>query len=300
MLSETASFTKRGGLQTAPTFFGLGLRFPWVDDLLTRDLSDANFLPYLELAPENYIGRGGKMADKLDRLAERYPLIAHGLTLSIGSVDPIDWAYLRQLKAFIRRYNIPWMSDHLCASSYRGTFFHDLLPLPFTEDAIRHVSDRARMIQDFLECPLALENVSYYLSPEPPQMDEATFIREILARADISLLLDINNVYVNAINHGHNPLTQLRALADANIAHLHIAGHDASDPDLIIDTHGEAIADPVWQLLKEFRKIRLDLGKNLPPLVIERDFNLPSLSEIWNELSRAASLYRTDPERPRL
>ena len=258
---------------------GLGLRRRYLDEIAeTRPSS----IDWFEVSPENYIGRGGKARALFEEIAAQYPIVAHGLSLSIGSLDPLDWDYLRDLKVFLRSYKIPWFSDHLCFSSVNAHFLHDLLPLPFTEEAARHVSDRARMVQDFLEVPVGLENISYYLSPAPPEMTETTFIREILDRSGVSLMLDINNVYVNAHNHGFDPRAYLREVAGERILQLHIAGHFQESPDLIIDTHGDTIRPEVWDLLRYLASLR-----PLPPILIERDNNLPPLSELLEEVAIA-------------
>lgn len=262
---------------------GLGLRRHYIHDI-------AETLPtsidWFEIAPENYIGRGGKVRDSFEKIAGHYPIIAHGLSLSIGSLDALDWNYLKQLKQFLRRYRIPWFSDHLCFSSRYNHFFHDLLPLPFTEEAVAHVSERARIVQDFLEVPFALENISFYVypnGPDTPEMTETEFIQEILHRSGVHLMLDINNVFVNAFNHRLDAQQSLMAFKDAPILQLHIAGHDYDDATLIIDTHGQAVRDEVWALLAFFRKAR----GTLPPLLIERDNHFPPLAELIGEIERA-------------
>lgn len=262
---------------------GLGLRRHYIHDI-AQNLPPS--IDWFEIAPENYIGRGGKVRDSFEKITAHYPIIAHGLSLSVGSLDELDWNYLKSLKQFLRHYRIPWFSDHLCFSSRYSHFFHDLLPLPFTKETILHVSERARIVQDFLEIPFALENISFYLYPDKPEISEVQFIQEILDRSGVSLLLDINNVFVNAFNHGFDARAYLHAIKDLPILQLHIAGHDYDDETLIIDTHGQAIRSEVWDLLAFFGQAR----GTLPPILIERDNNFPPLSDLLGEVERAREI----------
>jgi uncharacterized protein (UPF0276 family) len=213
-----------------------------------------------------------------------FPIVLHGLSLSIGGLDELNWDYLKKLKNFIRQFNVPWFSDHLCFSSTNAHVLHDLLPLPFTQEAVKHVSERAHTVQDFLEVPFGLENVSFYLHPARPEMTELQFIQEILDRSGVSLMLDVNNVYVNSVNHGTDAKLMIRELSKEKIIQLHIAGHDKSD-ELIIDTHGEDICSDVWDLLKLLGKCR-----ELPPLLIERDNNIPDMNGLLSEVNRARDI----------
>lgn len=262
---------------------GLGLRRSFLHQVAQELPSE---IDWFEFAPENYIDRGGQARKSFNKIAENYPLIAHGLSLSIGSLDELNWDYLKKLKQFLKDYDVPWFSDHLCFQSYEGSYFHDLLPLPFTEESILHVSERAKQVQDFLDIPFAIENVSFYFYPEQPEMKETEFIKEILNRAGIGLLLDVNNVFVNSKNHRYRAVDYLNEIKDQNIFQIHIAGHYQEDEDLIIDTHGEAICDEVWELLNYFSQQR-----ELPPVLIERDHNIPPLQDLIQEVQRAKEIY---------
>lgn len=263
---------------------GLGLRRPFIEQI--ADSPPVN-IDWYEIAPENYLGRGGIAVRSLEKIAAARPLIAHGLQLSLGSLDPLNHNYLKALKAFLREWKIAWFSDHLCVSSRFGHYFHDLLPLPFTQEAAQHVAERARIVQDILEVPLALENVSYYLSPAPPEMTEWDFVREIIDRSGCALMLDVNNIYVNAINHGFDPKTYLDAICHEPILQIHIAGHDRDPSGLIIDTHGQAIGQAVWELLSYLGEKR-----GLPPVLIERDTNIPPLKKLISEVEKAKVIYQ--------
>lgn len=268
----------RSALKTGAV--GLGLRRAFIERVAQDPPPDIDFY---EIHPENYIDRGGAAQRAFEKVAAQCPILAHGLTLSVGGTDPLDFGYLQKLREFLRRFQIPWMSDHLCFTSHRGQQFHDLIPLSFSAAAAHHVAERARVIQDFLEVPLALENVSYYLSPEQPEMDEAAFLKEVLDRSGTALLLDLNNVYVNTANHGGNAHEFLRRLASERILWLHVAGHHRRSPSLIIDTHGAAVPAPVWELLRNFGELR-----PLPPVLIERDNNIPAdIAELLAEVKQA-------------
>lgn len=262
---------------------GVGLRKDFVHDVAQNPIPEISFF---EIAPENYIDRGGKLLDSFEAIASHVPIRAHGLSLSIGGNEELDWAYLKKLKTFLRRYKIAGFSDHLCLSSHDAHQFHDLIPLPFTREAMRHVAERARTVQDFLEMPFALENVSYYLSPAPPEMSETDFIREILHRSGVSLLFDVNNVYVNAQNHGIDALQMVRDLAQEKIFQIHIAGHWRQSENLIIDTHGEDVCQDVWDLLRFLGETR-----PLPPILIERDNNFPGMPSLLQEVGLAQKIF---------
>jgi len=263
---------------------GLGLRRPFIEQVAE---APPHSIDWYEIAPENYLGRGGLAIKALEKIAAARPLIAHGLQLSLGSLDPLNFAYLKSLKGFLREWKIAWFSDHLCVASRFGHYFHDLLPLPFTMEAARHVAERARIVQDIIEVPLALENVSYYLSPAPPEMPEWDFVREILDHSGCALMLDVNNIYVNAINHGFDPKTYVDAVAHEKILQIHIAGHDRDSSGLIIDTHGQAIKQDVWALLTYLGEKR-----GLPPVLIERDTNIPPLEDLILEVETAKVVYQ--------
>lgn len=264
---------------------GLGLRYAFIDKIVEHPPHEIDFF---EVCPENYIGRGGKHVREFNIVAERYPILAHGLSLSIGSTDPLDWEYLKQLKKFLNAYKIPWFTDHLCFASQNAHQFHDLLPLPMTQEAADHVSERARIVQDFLEMPFGLENVSFYMHPAKPEMTELEFIQTVLHQSGCSLLLDINNLYVNSVNHGIDAHQYINELSKENILHIHIAGHLQKSTNLIIDTHGSQISDPVWALLTALGKLR-----PLPSILIERDNNIPDeLAPLFLEVETAREIQR--------
>lgn len=236
----------------------------------------------MEVAPENYMDIGGKIYRDFCAVAERVPILAHSISLSLGSLDPLDKKFLKTLKVFIRRHQIPLASDHICFSSYRGVKFDDLFPLPFTKEAVRHIARRIKQVQDFLEIPYAVENPSYYAPCGAPEMSEAEFIRAVIEESGAYLLLDINNVYVNSVNHHFDPEEYLTALPLDRIAYVHIAGHYRKRKNFILDTHGAAIINPVWELLDA-----LAGQTEIHSILIERDNNIPPLNELKPEIELA-------------
>ena len=260
---------------------GLGLRRVLTEDLVNLQTNRPSFV---EFAPENWMGMGGFWRKQLEKVAQEYPLVCHGLSLSLGSDDELDWQFLKQLKRFMNEFNVLHYSEHLSFSKCQNAHFYDLLPIPFREDAIKHVVDRIRQVQDFLGRKIAIENVSYYISVAP-EVDEADFIRTIVEEADCHLLLDVNNVYVNAFNHGYDAKDFIRRLPLERVSNLHIAGHEKVSPDLIIDTHGQPIIDPVYELFDWTIK---QLPKT--PVLLERDFNIPEIEELQAELQKLTSI----------
>ncbi len=243
---------------------------------------------FLEVAPENWMRVGGRLGRSLRAFTERYPFACHGLSLSLGSTDPLDLDFLGELKAFLRCHRVRCYSEHLSYCSDQGHLY-DLLPMPFTGDAVRHVAARIRQVQDLLECRIAIENVSYYAAP-PGELSELEFLNAVLAEADCALLLDINNVYVNAVNHGYDADEFLAGIPGARIAYGHVAGHFAAAEDLLVDTHGAAVIDPVWRLLEEaYRRF------GVFPTLLERDFNLPPLATLMAEVDRLAQVQAMFP-----
>lgn len=260
---------------------GLGLRRGTIlDSLLEQKLESVDFL---EVAPENWVGIGGKDAFQLAQLMELYPLICHGLTLDIGGQLPLSLDFLQSLKTFFQQNHVSIYSEHLCFTADDGQLY-DLMPLPFTEEAVKHVARRIRQVQDYLEMPLAIENISYYLSPGG-EMTELEFINAVLDTADCKLLLDVNNIYVNSVNHNYDPEVFLKGLPMERVQYIHVAGHHQRSEDLIIDTHGSDVTDPVWSLLAQAYS---QLGPC--PTLLERDFNIPELSNIERELNVIAQL----------
>ncbi|MEO3866920.1 HvfB family MNIO-type RiPP peptide maturase [Rheinheimera fenheensis] len=264
----------------ALTGSGLGLRREMLPQLLEAVPAGIDFF---EVAPENWIPFGGKLQKQFRQLTEQQRFICHGLSLSIGSPDPLDVIFLKQVKQFLREHNILLYSEHLSYCS-GGGHLYDLMPIPFTEEAVHYVAKRIRQVQDILEQPLILENVSYYAAPGQ-QMSEQDFTLAVLTEADCQLLLDVNNIYVNSVNHGYNAEAFLQAMPSARIAYYHIAGHFKQAEDLLIDTHGADVIDPVWQLLaKAYQQ------HGVKPTLLERDFNIPELAELGRELAQIKAL----------
>jgi uncharacterized protein len=272
---------------------GLGLRWEFLDELLARLPSSIDFL---EISPENYVRRGGFFPDALGRLRARYPILTHGLTMSLGGTDPLDEPYLRELAGFVAEIGSPWHSDHLCFGAAGGRVLHDLLPIAFTEAAVARVADRVKRARDVLGKPFAIENISYYLHPGRGQMGEAEFIARVCDAADCGLMLDVNNAYVNATNFGFDVDAWMRTAPLERTVQIHVAGHEwfgvdagglkgpaapEADGAMIVDTHGADVPDPVLALL----------GRVLPrtgpvPIVLERDQNVPALDGLLQEMGR--------------
>lgn len=239
---------------------------------------------FFEVSPENWLDLGGKRAQDFRWFTERYPFVAHGLSLSIGGPDPLDMGFLRRMKAFLTEHHIRLYTEHLSYCADRGHLY-DLFPIPFTEEAVRYTAQRIRQAQDILEQPIAIENASYYVTAPIGDMDELSFIRAVLDEADCWLHLDVNNIYVNSVNHGYDPIAFILGLPGERIVYGHVAGHDYDSPVLIIDTHGQAVIDPVWQLLElAYEKF------GLFPTLLERDFNIPPLAELVKEVEHIENL----------
>ena len=255
---------------------GLGLRRALLDELIE---APAGAFDFLECAPDNWIGVGGPLADKLAILSSRHPLSCHGLSLSLGGPDPLDMDFVRRTRDFLERHQVAMYSEHLSYCAADGHLY-DLLPIPFTDEAVHHVAGRIAQVQDALGRRIAVENVSYYAAPFQA-LAESDFINAVLAEADCDLLLDVNNVYVNAINHRYDARAFIEAMPGARIASIHIAGHYDEAEDLKVDTHGSAVKDDVWDLLAyAYRK------HGLRPTLLERDFNFPPFEELLGEVAR--------------
>ncbi len=262
---------------------GLGLRRGMLPML--EDLDDAA-LDFFEVAPENWIGVGGRFGRQFQHLTERFPFVCHGLSLSLGSPAPLDVDFVRSVKGFLDDFDIRYYSEHLSFCSDDKGHLYDLMPIPFTEEAVRYVSNRIRQVQDILERRIAVENISYYAAPGQ-EMLELEFVNAVLAEADCDLLLDVNNIYVNSINFRYDPEAFLEGLNLDRTAYIHIAGHYVEAEDLRVDTHGSAVIDPVWDLLSSA------LQRVGPvPVLVERDFNFPPLEELLAEVARARELQR--------
>jgi len=266
---------------------GLGLRWDFLDELLERLASGTIEVPFFEVSPENYMRRGGYIPEALEYVAERIPLLTHGLCMSLGSTDPFEASYLRELRQFLVRFAPPWHSDHLCFSGVDGRVVHELLPIPQTEAAALHVAARVREASDRLRVPMAIENISYYVELGTPEMSETDFISRVLEEADCQLLLDVNNVYVNSQNHGFDARAWLERMDLSRVVQLHVAGHERwADERMIIDTHGAEVCDPVLELLSWV------VERTGPvPVVLERDNAVPSLDALLAERSRVEAFY---------
>ncbi len=259
---------------------GLGLRRAFIDEAATAPPARVDFW---EIAPENWMGIGGKQGRQFRSLTERCDFVCHGLSLSIGGPAELDETFLRRLKDFLDRHGIDTYTEHLSYCSDDGHLY-DLMPIPFTEEAVRHVAARIRRVQDILERPLAMENVSYYAAPGR-EMDEIDFLNAVLTEADCGLHLDVNNIYVNGINHGYDPRAFIDRLPGERIVYCHVAGHYEEAEDLRVDTHGADVIDPVWALL-EYAYRRFGVF----PTLLERDFNIPPLPELLGEVETIARL----------
>ena len=260
---------------------GLGLRRGhMLEQLLEENPQQVQFM---EVAPENWIGVGGRLGKRFREYTERYPFVVHGLSLSIGGPTPIDVDLVRDIKSFMDEHNILKYTEHLTYCSDDGHLY-DLMPIPFTEDAVHYVADRIKQVQDILGRRIAMENASYYAAPGK-EMEEIDFIKAVLEEADCELLLDVNNIYVNSINHRYDPIEYLRALPKERITYSHIAGHFNEAEDLIVDTHGADVIDSVWDILD---KAYETFG--VFPTLLERDFNIPALPELLGEVNHICRL----------
>jgi len=259
---------------------GLGLRRGLMNKLMADPPEEVDFM---EVAPENWIHVGGRLGHKFRFFAERYPILLHGLSLSIGAPSPLNEKLLYDIKAFMDEHNSPFYSDHLSSCGDDGQLY-DLMPIPFTEEAVKYVAGRIRRVQDILERRMAMENVSYY-TPTDTSMTEIEFTNAVVEEANCDLLLDINNIVVNSINHKYDAREFMLAMPKERIKYFHLAGHLVEAEDLRIDTHGDAVADPVWQLLAEGYE---HFGP--VPTLLERDFNFPPIEDLLTEIRRIKSL----------
>ena len=268
---------------------GLGLR-----RALMGPLSQAKSPPFdfMEVAPENWIPMGGRLGKEFRKFTERFPFVTHGLSLSLGGPEPLDFDLLSSIKTFLREHDIRRYTEHLSYCSDHGHLY-DLMPIPFAEEAVHYVAGRVRQVQDFLEQPIGIEHVSYYAAPGS-QMSELEFVNAVLEEADCELLLDVNNAYVNSINHGYDPKEFISGLPGERICYVHIAGHFDEAEDLKVDTHGAAVIDPVWELLQHAYR---EFG--VLPTLLERDFNFPGEDELFGELKEIARYQQAHASRER-
>jgi uncharacterized protein (UPF0276 family) len=258
---------------------GIGYRKDFGETFLQSKTLNPSFI---EVAPENWVGIGGYWKKQFQKALDKYPLFAHGLSLSIGSPDELDFDFLRKVKKFLKETGAKIYSEHLSYAKCDNAHLYDLLPIPFTGDAIRHVSERIKTVQDLLEQKIAIEIISYY-TPVAPEISEVEFINSILEEADCGLLLDVNNVYVNSFNHHYDAKQFISKLPMERVDYIHMAGHEKVSDTLIIDTHGEAIIDPVYDLYDYTMHL---LNNRDVPVLLERDFNIPELKELQGELER--------------
>lgn len=279
---------------------GLGLRWDFIDEILAA----APRLDFVEVSPENYMGRGGYFDEALDRAMALWPVVTHGLTMSLGGTDPLRPEYLRGLRAFLERTKSPWHSDHLCFSTYGGTVLHDLLPVAFKASEVTRIADRIKQAQDAIGRPMAIENISFYLHPGKREMPEPEFLARVCEAADCGLMLDVNNAYVNATNFGFDVDAWMRTAPLERVVQIHVAGHDwfteggwelTGAPEtevdrgerLIVDTHGADVCADVLALLERV------LRKTGPvPVLLERDQTIPPLEVLLEEVRRLEALWK--------
>ncbi len=264
---------------------GLGLR----REMLTEFCgSIPDTIDFFEVAPENWMTLGGKFGRQFKQLTEQKPFYCHGLSLSIGGPSPLDIQFVKDIKTFMDLHNISIYSEHLSYCSGTGHMY-DLMPIPFTQEAVMHVAKRVKQVEDILERPLILENVSFYAAPGA-EMTELEFVKAVLSEADCKLLLDVNNIYVNSVNHQYDANQFLSAMPTERIAYLHIAGHHEEAKDLLVDTHGADITSTVWQLLQACYKTH-----GVHPTLLERDFNIPSTPVLLNEIDQIHDYQHAQP-----
>lgn len=262
---------------------GLGLRREKLDEMLASDLSSVDFM---EVAPENWINVGGTFGKKFRQFTEKHDFLCHGLSLSIGSPSPLDEDFVRDVGKFLKMHNVKHYSEHLTYCSDDGHLY-DLLPIPFSEEAVHYVAERIRRVQDILQQEISMENASYYTASPGKEMEEIEFLNAVLDEADCGLLLDVNNIYVNSVNHLYDPIEFLKQLPAKRIRYAHIAGHYNEDKDLIVDTHGADVIDPVWDILHKAYEYF-----GVFPTLLERDFNIPAIPELLKEVEQIANIQK--------
>lgn len=263
-------------LKPAPLGYGLGLRPVYFDEIM----STCPPVDWFEILSENYLVEGGRPLATLDRIRSDYPIVMHGVSMSLASTDPLDFDYLAQLKALIARVQPAWVSDHVAWTGVHGLTLHDLLPIPYTREALDHIVDRIRRVQDYLQRPLVVENASTYVSFVSSEMSELEFIREMAERADCLLLLDINNVFVSSFNHGFDPVAMIDGIPVERVVQFHMAGHTDKGSHRV-DTHDQPVCPEVWELYERARRRFGDVSA-----MIERDDNFPPFSDLLDELQR--------------
>lgn len=256
---------------------GIGLRPVHYEEIFAQNPP----IDWFEIISENFMDVGGKPQENLERILEKYPVVMHGVNLAIGSPCPLDWEYLKKLKALARKTKTPWLSDHLCWGRLPGAHFHDLLPLPYTKETIDYVAKRARIVQDFLEIPFALENLSSYVAFLDDQMPEWEFYTAVVEKADISMMLDVNNIYVSSRNHGFDPLEYIRHIPMQRVLQIHLAGH-SDYGDYVLDTHDHPVPDAVWELYAKVWPLTQGVST-----LLEWDDHFVSFEKTWQEALKA-------------
>lgn len=262
---------------------GIGLRVPHYETILSQKPA----IDWLEIISENFMVDGGRPLAILEQILEHYPVIQHGVSLYLGSTDPLNWPYLKKLKLLIQKTKTPFLSDHLCWGSVDGTYSHDLLPMPYTFEAVLHTASRIRAVQDYLEIPVCVENVSSYAEFHASQMTEWQFLTEVSERADCGILLDVNNIYVSASNHGFDPYNYLNNIPLERVAQIHVAGHTKME-NYLLDTHEGPVIDEVWQL---YAHVINQIGST--NTLLEWDTNVPAFETVHREARKAHNFINT-------
>jgi len=262
---------------------GIGLRVPHYDDILREKPP----IDWFEIISENFMLDGGRPLEILDEIMAHYPVVLHGVTLSIGSSAELDWDYLKRLKALARKTKTPWVSDHLCWGRLPGAHYHDLLPLPYTKEVINYVAERARIVQDYLELPFALENLSSYVAYQADEMPEWEFYSAVVEKADIYMMLDVNNIYVSSRNHGFNPQDYYRNIPLERVLQIHLAGH-TDQGDYVLDTHDNYVCDEVWKIYAEVYPKTRGVAT-----LLEWDDNFISFQHTWEEALKAKAFQQS-------
>ncbi len=256
---------------------GIGLRIPHYEDIFTQQPN----IDWFEIISENFMVDGGKPLENLHRILERYPVVQHGVSLAIGSPDPLDFEYLKQLKALTKITKTPWVSDHLCWGRLPGAHYHDLLPLPYTKEVINYVAERARIVQDYLELPFALENLSSYVAFRKDEMTEWEFYSAVVEKADIFMMLDVNNIYVSSRNHGFDPKEYYTNIPLDRVIQIHLAGHSDYDA-YVLDTHDNYVRDEVWKIYADVYPLTGGVST-----LLEWDDKFISFQDTWDEALKA-------------
>lgn len=256
---------------------GLGLRIPHYEDILNNRPE----IDWFEIISENFMVDGGKPLYYLDQFLERYPIVQHGVSLAIGSPDPLDFSYLRRLKELAKKTKTPWVSDHLCWGRLPGAHYHDLLPLPYTKEVITYVAERARIVQDYLELPFALENLSSYVAYNDDEMTEWEFYAAVVEQADIFMMLDVNNIYVSSRNHGFDPKEYYSNIPIDRVLQIHLAGH-TDNGDYVLDTHDSYVRDEVWKIYADVYPLTGGVST-----LLEWDDHFISFEDTWKEALKA-------------